>query len=103
MQFDIIIQALIATGFTVILVLSKLVAPVRELVISKFEVLRDLITCPMCMGFWIGAFMFPICFEQNPFYGACLTSLFSWSISAVIDAVQSVGTYFEAAISIEEE
>ena len=51
---------LCAYGMTSIIVYSHLLKSPREFISSKSDWLCELLHCAMCMGFWVGAFLFGI-------------------------------------------
>ena len=61
-------------GLTQILVYSSLFEKPRTFIKSKSDFLGELVSCPMCTGFWVGALLFCL----NPF-----TELFSFELNAV--------------------
>ena len=90
------------TGITLIIVLSSLLEPVREFVSGKSSLLNKLINCTMCTGFWVGA-VSSIWFDINPVFGAAITSLFSWSISSVVETFNTISLYLDAHLEDGEE
>lgn len=63
MHLTLLISLLLAYGITNILVYSSIFEPVRKYVATKVDHSKlmlyfyRLITCMMCLGFWIGAFV----------------------------------------------
>ena len=94
--------SLSAAGLTVILVYSTLFEPVRSFLSARSDKARALINCPMCMGFWVGIVSSVVYFHTPVFASGCIASLVSWILANLIDAVQSIGTYFESALETEE-
>lgn len=61
-------------GLTQLLVYSSIFKRPRNFIKEKSDFLGELVHCPMCTGFWVGAFLFCI----NPF-----TELFNFEINFV--------------------
>ena len=99
---DLIIFTFGCAGFTVILVSSYVLEPFRNFVSSRSEFLGKLINCTMCSGFWVGliASMFS---DINPLWAASISSLFSWSISSIVEAFSAIGFYFDAMLEDGDE
>jgi hypothetical protein len=66
-------------GMTIILVYGKIFEPIRP---KKYHFFK----CPMCMGFWVGCFMwFMLDMSFNPFVAGCISSGTSYFISRLVD------------------
>ena len=86
---SLLIFLLSGVGITVILTVSSLFEGIREAAASK-EMLGEILSCPMCMGFWIGGLagllLYSPCATLNPdanliviFLGdAFLVSIMAW-------------------------
>lgn len=61
-------------GLTQILVYSSLFSKPRKFIQERSEFFGELSSCPMCMGFWVGALLFCL----NPF-----TELFTFELGIV--------------------
>ncbi len=57
---DLLYFVLCAYGLTQIIVYSSIFRALREDILEKSEWLGKLVNCPMCMGWWVGAFLFGI-------------------------------------------
>jgi hypothetical protein len=90
------------TGLTVILVLSSALEPVRDFVSSKSASLGKLINCTMCSGFWVGL-VAALLTGVNPVWGAAISSLFSWSISNIVESFFAIGVYFDSMLEEDGE
>jgi hypothetical protein len=99
---DLIIFIFGCTGLTIILVSSVALEPVRNFVSLRSKFLGKLINCTMCSGFWVGlvASLFT---GMNPLWGAAISSLFSWSISSIVEALSTIGFYFDAMLEDGDE
>ena len=85
-----------------ILTMSSLFEPVRDFIESKSEFLGELVSCPMCLGFWVGLTISVLDFQNyNPIYAGAITSLFSWIIATFVYYINSIALAMET--SIEEE
>ena len=87
---------LAAYGMTTIIVYGSIFEKFRSWVISLSTFFGKLVTCMMCMSFWVGAFMsltlkgltnhyFTAPWYMYLFYDACLTSGAVWAINAIIE------------------
>jgi len=82
-------------GMTQILVYGTIFKAQRNWIKEKSDWLGELIHCPMCTGFWVGAFLFGINdltelfnFEYNIvnfLILGCLSSATSYALSTIID------------------
>ncbi len=74
-------------GMTMILVYGKIFEELRNKINSfNIEMLTYMIKCPMCMGFWSGAFMsliLPVDFSV--FVAGCISSGTSYLLSRIAD------------------
>ena len=57
---DLLWFVLCAYGLTQIAIYGKILDSVRTCLKEKSEWFAKLIVCPMCVGFWVGAFLFGI-------------------------------------------
>jgi len=89
-------------GLTIILVSSSVLEPVRDFVTSKSTFLGKLINCTMCSGFWVGL-VAALLTGVNPIWGAAVSSLFSWSISNIVESIFAIGVYFDTMLENGEE
>lgn len=76
---DLLLFILACYGMTMILVYGKIFEPIRP---KKYHFFK----CPMCMGFWVGMFMwFMMESPFNPFVAGCISSGTSYFISRLVD------------------
>lgn len=66
--------ALTGYGLTQLLVYGTIFDKPRNFIKSKSDFFGELVSCPMCMGFWVGALLFCL----NPF-----TELFTFELNLV--------------------
>ena len=99
---DLFIFTFGCSGLTILIVSSSILEPVRDFVSSKSSYLERLINCTMCSGFWVGLVASLFC-GMNPIWGAAISSLFSWSISSVVEAFSAIGIYFDAMLEDGDE
>tara|TARA_R100000664_G_scaffold34049_1_gene53652 strand:+ start:5075 stop:5410 length:336 start_codon:yes stop_codon:yes gene_type:complete len=81
-------------GMTQILVYGSIFENQRRWVLEKSDWLGTLVGCPMCMGFWVGVFLFGINdltelfnFEYNVanlFIMGCISSATSYALNVVV-------------------
>ena len=91
---DLLYFVLCAYGLTQIIVYSSIFRALREDILEKSEWLGKLVNCPMCMGWWVGAFLFGINgltelfnFEYNIanlLILGCLSSATSYALNVVV-------------------
>lgn len=93
---------LTSAGVTAGIVGSSLLEPVRSFLFSRSSFLKDLLSCAMCTGLWVGVFL-SFFFDINPVYGGFVSSLFSWTIYSFVEMTNAVSFYYENIIVVEEE
>ena len=93
-----IIFVLITAGITSVITTSSLLSPVREYILKKSEYFGEMVHCPMCMGFWVGAAVSSMSFGINPIYGGAIASFMSWSLVSFVDMMQTISSYAESKI-----
>ena len=84
-------------GFTVILVLSHILDPLRVYIESVSEALGKLINCTMCTGFWVGVCSSAF-FDINPLVAGAISSVVSWSLATFVDSASTISMYLESVI-----
>ena len=100
---ELIIFLLTCAGLTSGIVLSSLFSEVRIYIDKKSSFIGELINCPMCTGFWVGAGV-SCFFSINPVFAAFSASFFSWSLIQVVDSISKIGDYYmEVSENMEEE
>jgi hypothetical protein len=99
---DFLIFTLSSAGITLIVVLSYLLEPIRDFVSARSSFLGKLVSCTMCMGFWVGA-VCSMWFDINPVFGAAVTSLVSWTTSSVVDTFSAVSLYIDSYLENGEQ
>ena len=82
---------LIAYGMTYILIYGSIFSPIRP----KHGKLGELFRCPLCLGFWVGVFLWSInCFTElftyeynlmNALLLGCLSAGTSYFLSSILD------------------
>ena len=75
-------------GFTLLVVESKIMEPVREFFKDRVNFVHKLLNCMMCTGFWVGLF-FTIGFKFSPSYqlfSDTNTSLVKLAFYTIFDA-----------------
>ena len=83
-------------GITSIIVYSHIVKAPREFISSKSDWLCELLHCPMCIGFWVGVFLWSV----NDF-----TELFIFDyniINALLLGSLSAGTSYALTMLIDD-
>jgi hypothetical protein len=87
------IEFIYAACLTIIVVHSEVFRWLRNLVAKFSDKMGYLIHCPMCFGFWAGAF-WALSTGGDIFLQALLTSVSSWIIYSVVTAFDALGDYF---------
>jgi hypothetical protein len=93
-------ELLSLVSITLIIVHSEIFSSFREYLKSKNDTLGYWISCPMCLGIWVGL-IGSVIIGANVILGALLTSLFSWSLYNIITAFDAVGNYYTNATTIK--
>jgi hypothetical protein len=91
---DLLYFILASWGMTQILVYGSIFEDARDWIVEKSDWLGTLINCPMCTGFWAGAFLFGINgltelfnFEYNIanlFILSCVASATSYALNVIV-------------------
>lgn len=97
-----LIKALICSSATCLIVHSEIFRPAREFVDRINKKAGYFMTCPMCMGFWIGVLASGF-LDSNFLQLGLLSSLFSWGIYNIITAFGAVGDYYTALTVYQPE
>jgi len=90
---DLFIFITTSVGVTAGLVVGSLLDKPRQFIAERSDFLGEMIHCPMCTGFWVGAAT-SLLFDVSPLYGAFMISLFSWVIIQLVDSAMRVGEYY---------
>ena len=89
-------------GITFIITHSSIFEPIREFVERRSNFFGELLSCPMCSGFWVGFLLSVVDFQEyNPIYAGAITSLISWFIATFTFYINSIALAMES--SAEEE
>ena len=99
---DLVVFIFGCAGLTTILVSSDIFEPIRSFVSERSTFLGKMVNCSMCLGFWVGL-VASFYSDINPLWGASISSLFSWSISNIVEAVFAIGFYFDSMLEDGEE
>jgi len=94
MNFEQLIIILGAMGFNIIFVYSAILSPVRNFIENKSEFLGDMISCPMCFGFWSGVIS-GLIYGIRPELLGFTVSLLSWVLSNLVAFLSSGSSYYE--------
>jgi hypothetical protein len=97
---DLLMFCLSSAGITMIIVASDIAEPIRTF-LSKSRWLESLLSCSMCTGVWVGAFL-SLYFGINPVIGAAIASVVSWSIHNIVDAADSIAANLDTPDEDEE-
>ena len=102
MFYSLLFFILSSCGITFILTTSSIFEPVRDFIEERSNFFGELVSCPMCSGFWVGLVVSALDFQNyNPIYAGAITSLVSWFIATFVYYINSIALAMEA--STEEE
>jgi hypothetical protein len=87
-------------GLTIIISTGAIFEKTRDLISSKSKFFGELISCPMCLGFWVGL-IFSFIYKQDPFVLSGLVSLFSWVFYNIVDLISTASAYITNCIMIQ--
>lgn len=93
---DFLMFLMSAGGLTAIIVGSHIFSVPRDFLMEKSEKARLFLSCPMCVGFWVGLFgslTLPV--SVNVFAAGFSASLFSWIVYTFVDAAASVASHLD--------
>ena len=86
---------IISIGITLIITESTLFQKFRDLVGNFSKFLGELVSCPMCLGLWVGLF-YGLFSGENILFLAFGTSMFSWVISAIVSLLVVMSYYYDS-------
>jgi len=89
-----LVSVLTSVAVTCIIVHSEIFRIPREFVHRLSEKLGYLVTCPMCMGFWVGLLFGMMTLFNSAIIVGLLSSLFSWMVYNLTTAFGAVGDYY---------
>lgn len=95
-----LIKFLACIGLVWILKDSYIFYAPREYLKSKSKYLERLLSCSMCLGFWVGVFLSSLiyleslCLNLNLLYYPFAVSAFCWFFDSLLDLIQ-----YQAALS----
>ncbi len=95
-----LIKFLACIGLVWILKDSYIFCTPREYLKSKSKYLKRLLSCSMCLGFWIGVllsllvYLDSYCLNLNLIYYPFAVSAFCWFLDSLLDLIQ-----YQAALS----
>jgi hypothetical protein len=87
-------------GLTIIISSGSIFDKPRGIIANRSKFLGELISCPMCLGFWVGLIC-AVLFGTNPIIVAGVVSLFSWCTYNVIDLISTASAYITNLIIIQ--
>ena len=90
------------SGITIIIVMSYVLEPVRELLSKRSDHIRKLLSCTMCTGFWVGLIV-SLWMDINPVLAGAMTSMISWATSSIVEAFNMFSLYVDSLIEDGDE
>lgn len=93
---------LASVGITCLITQSSVFSSAREFIGRKSSFLGEMVTCSMCMGFWVGVVTSQISFVYSCIYAGAISSLASYFIISLIDLMHSVSYAAETVFADED-
>jgi hypothetical protein len=87
-------------GLTIIMSSGQIFEKTREWISGKSKFIGELVSCPMCLGFWVGMIS-AMFFGINPIILAGLVSVFSWSTYNLVDLISTTSLYITNLIMLQ--
>jgi hypothetical protein len=91
------------SGLTIIMSAGSIFDSTREFVSSKNKFLGELVSCPMCLGFWVGLFFGFLLMNHPPVIVAGMVSVISWGIFNFVDLMMTISAYYTGLIAAQGE
>ena len=102
MFYHLLFFILASCGVTFIITYSSIFEPIRTFIEKRSDFFGELLSCPMCAGFWVGIVISVLDFKDyNPIYAGAITSLCCWIAATFTFYINSIASVMEN--SIEEE
>ena len=89
---DIFLIYIAAIGFTIAFVYSSLFERFGNLVKRNSDFLGEMISCPLCFGFWSGI-IFGFLYNIDPILLGFSTSILSWLVSNIANMCASISSF----------
>lgn len=89
------------SGLTIIMSAGNIFESTRNFISNKNKFFGELVSCPMCLGFWVGLFFGFLILEYPPIILAGMVSLISWMIFNFVDLMMTVSAYYTTLISTQ--
>jgi len=89
-------------GITILISAASIFEDLRTSIKNKSEFFGELISCPMCLGFWVGMFFGFVGMEFPPVVLGGIVSLMSWILYNLGDALNSGSVYMMHLISKDQ-
>tara|TARA_B100001094_G_scaffold331004_1_gene397877 strand:- start:4641 stop:4955 length:315 start_codon:yes stop_codon:yes gene_type:complete len=99
---ELLVFLLTSAGLTVGVVGSSLLEPIRSAIFARSNFLKELLSCPMCTGLWVGGFL-SVYFDVNFIVAGLMSSVFSWIVYSFVDMTNAISFYYEALVEEEEQ
>lgn len=91
------LQLVAGTGATAIIVYGSIFKLPRNWLKNKHKFIDELLSCSMCVGFWVGFVMshlLNVTYTQHIIIGLAISAC-SWLYDSVVGACQSVDVYLD--------
>jgi len=88
MLIEMIIFIIICFGLTNIIIWGSIFDSIRDTIMkSKYETLKKLIACPMCVGFWVGILIHYTVIPVTNFFGDAILGSIGSHVLTYIDDI----------------
>lgn len=98
------LQIVAATGATAIIVYGSLFNVPRDWLKNKHRILREFLSCSMCVGFWVGlcvSYVLNVDSMQHILLGFA-SSAASWLYDGAVGACQAIEVYYTKKNNIKK-
>jgi len=89
-------------GITILISAGTIFEDIRTAIKSKSDFLGELISCPMCLGFWVGMFFGFVSMKFPPIVLGGIVSVSSWILYNLGDVLNSGSAYMMHLISKDQ-
>ena len=91
------------SGLTIIMSSGSIFDTTREFISKKSKFFGELVSCPMCLGFWVGLFFGFVWMKYPPIILAGMVSVISWTLFNFVDLIMTISAYYTGLIAAQGE
>jgi hypothetical protein len=88
-------------GITNLIVNASILEKTRNYVSAISPLLKEMLECMMCTGFWVGLFI-GLFFSINPIFGGAIISLLSYSYGSLMDYLHLSTEKLQTELQMEQ-